>query len=108
MSNKEFEVRIMTYLDGKFDNIDGKFEVISKDISILKTDVSWLKNKFNILDNKFDVLDNKFNILDNKFDRLDDSVYEQTSEIKQEIRLQWAYLNQAFDRMSYMQNNVCK
>ncbi len=41
--------------------------------------------------------------LHNKFDKLDDRVDDVESNIRQEIRIQGAYLNQAFDRMNYYQ-----
>jgi len=38
-----------------------------------------------------------------KIDKIDDRIDEVKSDLSQEIKLQGAYLNQAFDRMSYMQ-----
>ena len=70
--------------------------LVLKELSDIKSDVWTLKWDMDIV--KKDITS-----LHNKFDRLDDRVDEVESNLRQEIRLQWAYLNQAFDRMSYMQ-----
>ncbi|MDA9128851.1 hypothetical protein N9J72_00030 [Candidatus Gracilibacteria bacterium] len=41
-------------------------------------------------------------LLHSKFDRLDDRLDEVESNLKQEMKLQGAYLNQAFDRMNFL------
>jgi len=75
MSNKDFETLVLDKLDN-----------LSTDVSWLKQDVWWLKESMSNLDQKVD--------------RLDDKLDDQSFEIKQEVRLQWKYLNQAFDRIS--------
>jgi len=70
--------------------------------------LSELKNissNVSALDSKVSTLDSKVNSLDNKLDRLDDRLDEVESNLSQEIKMQGAYLNQAFDRMSFLQQN---
>lgn len=66
------------------DKVLEKLEKIETDVSGLKTDVSGLHQKF---------------------DHLDDRIDETEWNLKQEMRVQSAYLNQAFDRMSFLQQN---
>ena len=90
MTNTEFETQVLKEL-----------KEIKTDVSGLKTDVSGLKT--DMWEVKTEIQD-----LHQKFDRLDDRLDEVNTNLTQEIRLQGAYLNQAFDRMSYMQQTKQK
>lgn len=96
MSNKDFEAKVLSALDTLTTDVSG----LKDDVSWLKSDVSWLKDDVSIL--KDDVSN-----LDLRFDRLENLMIDNTDELKQTIKLQWAYLNQAFDRIWYY-NSVKK
>ncbi len=59
--------------------------------------------EFQKINTEFQKVNSRFDSLDGKIDRLDDRLDVVKDELSQEIRLQGAYLNQAFDRMSYIQ-----
>lgn len=60
--------------------------------------------KLSKIDDKVSGLEIQTASLHGKFDRLDDRLDSVEKNLTQEIRVQGAYLNQAFDRMSYMQS----
>lgn len=86
MTNKDFETLVLE----KLSKIDNK--------------VSGLDDKVSGLNNKVSGLEIQTASLHRKFDRLDDRLDSVEKNLTQEIRVQGAYLNQAFDRMSYMQS----
>lgn len=54
-------------------------------------------NKIDSLDSKIDAMDEKF---EGKFDRLEDLMIEQNFQVKQEVRMNTRYIEQAFNRIS--------
>ncbi|MDQ7009504.1 MAG: hypothetical protein Q9M94_04410 [Candidatus Gracilibacteria bacterium] len=85
MSNKEFESKVLKALD----NIQGDISELKTDVFELKTDVSELKTDVSGL--KQDVSTLKIQMV-----KLDSKIDSQTFELKQEIRLNTNYLDQAF------------
>ena len=69
---------------------------LETDVSGLKTDVSALKTDVEVLKHKADELDARTFTMNMKLDRVDRKIDDNTHELKQEIRLQGKYLNQAF------------
>ncbi len=112
MSNKDFETKVLSALDNLQTDVSWLKEDVSwlktdvswlkTDVSWLKEDVSWLKGDIIRLDNKIDKLDSK---MDSGFDRLEWVINDQTEELKGHINLQWAYINQAFDIITTIQND---
>ena len=94
MANTDFEEKVLQ-----------KLNTIEGDVSWLKNDVSWLKKDVWSLKEDVSWLKKDVSSLHDKFDRLDDRVDDMESNLTQEIRMQGAYLNQAFDRMSFLQQN---
>ena len=103
MSNKNFEDKVLKALWN-----------IEKDVSWLKTDVSWLKQDIARLDSKIDWvesnLNKKIDKLDSKIDwveyRLNEKIDSQTFELKQEIRVNATYLNQAFNQINKIDREI--
>ena len=69
---------------------------LKTDIAGLKTDIAGLKTDVWVLQHKVDELDNRTFAMNMKLDRVDRKIDDNTEELKQEIRLQGKYLNQAF------------
>ena len=97
MSNKKFEDKVLKALW----NIEKDISWLKSDVSGLKTDVSSLKTDISRLDQKIDKVEVS---LTKKID-------SQTYELKQEIRSNATYLDQAFnqinkiDKEMYMDKN---
>lgn len=68
--------------------------LVLKKLTSIETDVSSLQTQVTQMDEKFE----------NRFDRLDNRMDDMEEGLGQEIRLQWAYLNQAFSNMTTMMN----
>lgn len=65
-------------------------KVVLEKLNTLTTDVKGLKQDVSSLNKKMD--------------RLDDKLDDQTLELKQTIRHQWSYIDQAFNRITDIQN----
>ena len=96
MSNKNFEDKVL------------------KALWNIEKDVSWLKENVSRLDKKIDTvesnLNNKIDKLDKKIDgveyRLNEKIDSQTFELKQEIRVNATYLNQAFNQINKIDKEI--
>ena len=106
MSNKNFEDKVLKALW----NIEKDISWLKTDVSGLKTDVSGLKTDVSSL--KSDVSDLKSDIsrLDQKIDKVETSltrkIDSQTYELKQEIRSNATYLDQAFNQINKIDKEI--
>ncbi len=99
MDDKEFQTQVLWELK----SIKTDVWELKADVSGLKTDVWELKADVSGLKTDVSSLKSETKGLHQKFDRLDDRLDSVESNLSQEIRLQWSYLSQAFDRMTYIE-----
>lgn len=118
MSNKNFEDKVLkalwnietdfTNLNKKIDNLDTKIDKVE---SNLNTKITNLDLKVDKVESN---LNKKITNLDLKVDKLDTKIDRQTYELKQEMSMHSAYLNQAFeyinnvDKKDFMKKNNIK
>lgn len=79
--------------DQKFAELKGEITELRTDVTGLRTEMEELHDKVDVLDDKVDTLDDKVNTLDSKVTRIDfrtqnqvDSVYEDTTLLKKDMK----------------------